>query len=591
MTDRAALTVSPAWPVRRALLPIGLAWALAAEWIRFEGDWPLWWIALDFVPGVVFLIAGQVAWDRRPDTRVGPLLVAIGFTWFVGTYGPTEDVRLSVAAHAFQGYFNALLAWLVLAYPTGRLRDRVSRLVVGGWFVLLVVRSAFRLAVNPRSVDYDLTSAAEIDRYVRDVSLRDGVDNVFKLLIAAFAVTVLILIVRRLLTETGPSRRVSAPMLAGGMAIAIGLVVQVATLLSANSFAERSAAWDLATVVTAITGTIVAAGFAFGVARARLARGSVADLVVELGDAPDRPVLREVLARALGDPALEIAYPVPGSGRFVDASGHDVVLPAATDPDRATTRLDGGGGTVAVLIHDQALAEQPELVRSVAAATRLAIENERLAAEVRSQLAEVRASRARIVVAGDAERRRVERDLHDGAQQRLVTLALALQIARGQVEPADTELIASLDRATRELELALGELRELARGIHPTVLTELGLGAAVEALADRTPVPVTIQATADRYPQAVEATAYFIAAEALTNVAKYAQATNARVTIERRDGLLAVEIADDGIGGADPARGSGLRGLEDRVAAIGGRLAVTSAPDAGTIIRAEIPCA
>ena len=577
--------------MRRALLPIGLAWALAAEWVRFEGDWPLWWIALDFAPGIAFLVAGQVAWDRRPDTRVGPLLVAIGFTWFVGTYGATRDVPLSVAAHAFQGYFNALLAWLVLAYPTGRLRDRVSRLVVGGWVVLLVVRSAFRLAVNPRSVDYDLTITAEIDRYVRDASLRDGLDTVFRVLIAAFAVTVLVLIVRRLVTESGPSRRVSAPILAGGIAIAVGLVVQVATLLSANSFAERSAAWDLATVVTAITGTLVAAGFAVGVARARLARGSVADLVVELGDSPDRPVLRDVLARALSDPSLQIAYPVPGSSRFVDASGHDVVLPAVTDPDRATTRLDGGGGTLAVLVHDPALAEQPELVRSVAAATRLAIENERLAAEVRSQLEEVRASRARIVAAGDAERRRVERDLHDGAQQRLVTLALALQLARGQVRPADTELMAALDRASRELELALAELRELARGIHPTVLTELGLGAAVEALADRSPVPVTIQAPTDRYPQEVEATAYFVVAEALTNVAKYARAKRVRVSIERRDGVLALEIADDGAGGADPARGSGLRGLDDRVAAIGGRLSVTSAPGAGTTIRAEIPCA
>lgn len=591
MTSGATLATSRAWPLRRAFLPVGLAWALGAEWTRFEGGWPLWWIALDFAPGVALLVAGQVAWDRRPDARVGPLLVAIGFAWFVGTYGASHDPRIAIAAHAFQGYFNALLAWLVLSYPTGRLRDRVTRVVVGGWFALLAVRSAFRLAVSPRSVDYDLMSVAEIDRYVRDVSLRDGVDTIFSGLIAAFAVGVLVLIVRRLATERGPSRRVSAPILIGGVAVAIGLVVQVATVLLAGSFAERSAAWDLATVLTAISGTLVAAGFAFGVARARLARGSVADLVVELGDAPDRPVLREVLARALNDPSLEIAYAVPGASRFVDASGHDVTLPAPTDSDRATTRLEGGGGTLAVLIHDPALADQPELVRSVAAATRLAIENERLAAEVRSQLAEVRASRARIVVAGDAERRRVERDLHDGAQQRLVTLAIALQIAKGQVEPADGELLGSLDRASRELELALAELRELARGIHPPVLTELGLAAAVEALADRTPVPVTIQASPDRYPQEVEATAYFVAAEALTNVAKYAGATSARVTIARRDDLLTVEIADDGGGGADPAGGSGLRGLEDRVAAIGGRLAVTSAPGAGTTIRAEIPCA
>jgi signal transduction histidine kinase len=173
----------------------------------------------------------------------------------------------------------------------------------------------------------------------------------------------------------------------------------------------------------------------------------------------------------------------------------------------------------------------------------------------------------------------------------LVTLALVLQMARGQADPADQDLAESLERAGRELELALAELRELARGLHPTVLTEEGLAVAVEALADRTPVPVTVRAPAERFRPEVEATAYFVVAEALTNVVKYAKASSVALSIEQRDGVLAVEISDDGVGGADPAAGSGLRGLDDRVAAIGGTLAIRSEPGGGTVVRAEIPCA
>jgi signal transduction histidine kinase len=576
-------------PARRALLPVGIVWALGAEWTRLQGGWPLTWVLADLVPGIVFLVAGLVAWERRPDTRVGPLMVAISLAWYVGTYGASTDPRLGIVAHAFQGYFLALLAWLVLAYPSGRLRDPVSRLVVVAWLALLVARSGFRLAVNRPSTDYDLTEPAEIDRYVRDISLRDGGDAIFAALMAVLAAVVLVLIVRRLVTETGAGRRVAAPILAGGIALAIGVIVQVAAVATAGSFAERTFAWDLSQALNIAALTVVAIAFAVGVARARLARGSVADLVVQLGDAPDRPVLRDVLARALRDPSLEIAYAVPETSRFVDAAGRDVALPTSNDPDRAMTRLEGGGSTVAVLIHDPALSDQPELVRSVAAATRLAIENERLAAEVRTQLEEVRASRARIVVAGDAERRRVERDLHDGAQQRLVTLALALQMARGQVDPT-AEVAGSLDRAGHELELALAELRELARGLHPTVLTEEGLAVAVEALADRTPLPVTVRAPTERYRPEVEATAYFVVAEALTNVVKYAKANAVTLSIQRRNGILAVEVIDDGVGGADVSRGSGLRGLDDRVAAIGGTLQVRSVAGEGTVIRADIPC-
>ena len=213
------------------------------------------------------------------------------------------------------------------------------------------------------------------------------------------------------------------------------------------------------------------------------------------------------------------------------------------------------------------------------------MENERLAAQVRAQLEEVRASRARIVEAGDAERRRVERDLHDGAQQRLVALAVRLQVAKA------TALGASdlLDEATAELQTAIAEVRDLARGIHPPILTEAGLGAAIEALAERAAQPVTVDVTEARYPATIEATAYFVVAEALTNVARHADATQVHVMTSEQDGQLIVVVQDDGQGGVDPSVGSGLRGLQDRLAAAGGTLTVSSPVGLGTTIRAAIP--
>ena len=578
-------------PLRLALLPIGLAWALVAEWVRLRADWPIGWVALDIVPGIAFLVAGQVAWHRRPGTRIGPLMVATGFAWYVGTFAVTSDAAVDGFIRAFQGYYDVLIAWLVLAYPTGFLRSVAARVVIGAWFTVLVGRTVFRLAVTPRSTSYDLADPSEVERYVRDVALRDTGENVFLVVAAMLALVVLVLAVRRLLTETDVGRRVAAPVLLGGVVLAIGIVLEVATLASAGTFAERKDAWELGHVITCVASALVSIGFVVGIVRGRLARGTVADLVVELGDGPERPRLRDVLARALGDPSLEIAYAVPESRRFVDADGRGVGLPSPTDQRRAMTRLEAGGRTVAVLIHDPALSEQAELVRSVGAATRLALENERLAAEVRTQLEAVRASRARIVAAGDAERRRVERDLHDGAQQRLVTLALSIQVARAQADGSNPALASSLDQASEDLAAALTDLRALARGIHPAILADEGLAAAVEALADRSPANVTLRAPAERFTPTVEATVYFVVAEALTNVVKYARASAVTVSIEREGESLHVEVADDGVGGADPTNGSGLAGLDDRVAAAGGRLTVTSVAGAGTVVRAEIPCA
>jgi signal transduction histidine kinase len=255
------------------------------------------------------------------------------------------------------------------------------------------------------------------------------------------------------------------------------------------------------------------------------------------------------------------------------------------------TALASGGKEIAVLVHDPALLDEPGLVESVRATARLVLENERLAAQVRSQLVEVRASRARIVAAGDAERRRIERDLHDGAQQRLVALALQLRTAQRRLgDKSDPDVDLLLATAASELQEALTELRELARGVHPAILTEEGLAAAVESLTSRAPTPVVVDVCEERLPAPVEATAYFVVCEALTNIAKHADAANARISASRRNGSLVVEVQDDGVGGARVDGSSGLRGLIDRVEALGGRVTIDSPPGAGTRIEAEIPC-
>jgi len=553
-------------------------------------SWP--WVVIDALPGLAFLILGQVAWARRPGNRIGPLMVATGFAWFVGTAAVAIDPVASAIFSAFQGYYDPLLAWLVLAYPTGRLIDRRSRLFVGTFFGLLLARTVFRFAVFEPFQSYDFGNPADIERYIANQTIRVDGELAFRVAMTVLALVLLGLVVARLRRETNLGRRVAAPILVGGLAVATGIVVElIATLIDARSVEVRAFLYDATNYITSLSGAIVAVGFVVGLRQSRIARGNVADLVLELGASPGPAQLRDVLARALRDPSLEVVYAVPERGIFVDAAGRIVALPEGR-PDRAVTRLERDGQAIAALIHEPALAEQVELVRSVAAATRLALENERLQAEVRAQLEEVRASRARIVDAGDAERRRVERDLHDGAQQRLVTLALALQMSQARAGgAADPELVALLSKAGRELDLALGELRELARGIHPTLLAESGLGAAIESLADRSPVPVSVTVGEGRFDAGIEATAYFVVAEALTNVAKYAAASKVCVDVERRDDSLHVRIRDDGAGGADASRGSGLRGLADRVAAVGGVLTVESPAGGGTTITAEIPCA
>jgi signal transduction histidine kinase len=254
------------------------------------------------------------------------------------------------------------------------------------------------------------------------------------------------------------------------------------------------------------------------------------------------------------------------------------------------TRLERHGEPLALMLHDDALLEDPGLVESVSAAARLAVDNERLQAQLRAQLDEVRASRARIIESADAERRRIERNLHDGAQQRLLTLAVALQsVADHAGDLADPGLREALAEASGELKLALAELRELARGIHPAIL-DGGLGPAVRSLVRGNPVPTRVTTlTSARFSPAVEAAAYFVIAEALTNVSRYSQAQGAAVEIIEEGDHLQVRVSDDGVGGADPRNGSGLRGLQDRLSVLDGTLRIDSPVGNGTTVTARIP--
>ena len=305
--------------------------------------------------------------------------------------------------------------------------------------------------------------------------------------------------------------------------------------------------------------------------------------------AADPGRLAAALRSALEDPTLVLLPWSPAVGGYVDASGQRVEpVPA---PGRAVTLVDGDRTPLAALIHDEALLEDPGLVSAVSAAVRLTVDNERLRQELEDRLDDLAASRARIIAAGDAERRRIERDLHDGTQQRLVTIALRLRVALARMPDGEGPEREALTQAVDDLGAVAEEVRRLARGIHPAILEEAGLQAALESLVDRSPLAIRTEFAVQVEPSpAVAATAYFTVSEALTNTLKHAGDCEVCVAARTVDGRLRIVVTDDGVGGARGGQGSGLTGLEDRVRATGGTLQVLSAPGGGTRIEVDLPC-
>jgi signal transduction histidine kinase len=571
---------------RWGLAALGLAlvcWIIGGEWVSIHQHVPENHF-IDALGGLSFLVAGLVALDRRPGNAIGKLMIAYVIVSYCGNWSNLQIAALPAVGSMGSQLSGAILAQMALSYPTGRLRTRFERLVIGMIYAVAIgVGLVILLAFDPRAGGCARCAWEPAPFPSRNaVTMAQLVAQ--RLWIALF-VLFLTAVWLRWRRATRAERRDLAPL---WVAVCVYVVAGLmGAFTSPNPLADPFAylVWELQSVLQIALPFV----FLWGLLSTRLARSAVGDLVLEL----DRPLLpgelRASLARTLGDPSLQLLYPLHGQDRWVDADGRPVALPGPGGRQaRTATVVEREGEPLAALIHDPALDDG--LVRAAAAAAGMAIVNERLQAEVRAQLEEVRASRLRIVEAGDAERRRVERNLHDGAQQRMVTLAISLAMLRDRagIDPA---MAASLDQAAAELKQAIAELRELARGIHPAILTEEGLPAAVEALADRSSVQVRVVADFDgRLPGPIEAIAYFVVSESLANMTKYARASAAQVELSRRNGHLRVEVVDDGVGGADANRGSGLRGLEDRVSAVRGRFRVQDAPGGGTCVLAEIPC-
>jgi signal transduction histidine kinase len=551
-----------------------------------QNEYRVYWMpfAAEFVVAGVMMGTGLTAWARRPQSRVGLLLVTAGLFHLVWQLTETPWPLTFTLGFLASNISAFLLAHTLLTFPTGRTSSRAER------GILLALYAGAAIFVTMRLFIDTTESCPGCPRNLALVAEAPAAEQALlatgSIVLIGASGAIVALFARKWRRGSPAVRRALAPVLAvGAVGGLLGLVEGAWQLWVPSISSEVWMFWTMRLVM--VLGSVA---FLVGLLRARLSRASVGELVVELGGAraPEEG-LRKALARRLGDPSLEIAYFLPKRELYVDEQGHPVALPEEGSA-RVVTTLESGGETIAALVHDEILRHDPEIVESVAAAARLAIANERLRAEVRAKLEEVRASRTRIVDAADAARRRVERDLHDGAQQRLVRLSLDVGLLREKVEGGpDRELIGDVDAISKQLREALEELRDLARGIHPTILTDEGLLAAVESLAERSPVPVVIEGGfPERLPERVEVTAYFVVAEALTNVARYARASRAVVRVQRRDEQVAIDIVDDGRGGADPAAGSGLRGLEDRLAALGGELRVVSRPGA-TLVRAEIP--
>lgn len=551
------------------LAPAVVGAGLVVGWFGIRNSVPGARIAIDLALAWALVTASLVALERERWRRSRILLAVAGFAVLAADLQWTKSHTLWTVGFLVDLLWVALLVQGVLRFPEGRPWSHAARFVIA---------SAYGAALGGQLIAALLLRHSVI-AVASHQSAADAVRRVEAIVGIAVGIVFLVLVVQRLLRlQQHSAHRAQAPFLTGGaLAVAITLSwFAWAQTFGAGVYTPRTIGHAAA--------LLIPFGLVVGVVWSRASRRQASDLVVELRTG-GAATLRDRLARSLEDPTLEVAYRLDQGG-FVDGDGRPLELPEG--PDRAVTMITARGDDVAALVHDPALLEEPALVESVRATAGLVLENERLAAQVRAQLVEVRASRARLIAATDAERRRLERDLHDGAQQRLVTLSIALGLAASRGDSAEAEV---LSRAQGELEEAIAELREFARGIHPLLLRDEGLDTAVEALARRAPLPVVVEGSAgDELPEAIQLAAYFVVSEALTNVVKHASASEVRVRLGRVQSSLVVEVQDNGVGGACAATDSGLAGLEGRLAALDARLVVESDPGRGTRLHTEIPC-
>jgi signal transduction histidine kinase len=541
-------------------------------------DRPAATAALTLLVGLTWAATGLLEWRRHQTNRIGLLMMGCALAWFLGRLTFTDSRAAFTVGLFLSPLFFAFFGHVLLAFPYGRLTSWFPRALVTVGYLDTTVLIAAGIVLY----ESDPGEPGNLALIEANNGLSDALRNAARGIGIACFLAILAILAHRWRHATPRWRRTFALVFWTGAA---------ASALSAVAILTRTPYRPLGPieVVAYLLIAAVPVALTMDLLRGKIERGAVADLVLELGDTRAPGKLRDALARALHDPSLSLAYWLPERDGYFDVEGRPVELPGDGAP-RVATVIEREGRPVAALVHDAALADE-QLVSAVGAAAGLALENERLQADLRARLTELRASRARIVDAADAERRRLERNLHDGTQQRLVSISMALGLAESKLDADPQAAGQILEEARQALGTALQELRDFSQGIHPPVLTERGLGPALKELVFLAPMSIELDVPDDeRLPEPVEAAAYYVVAEALANVAKYASAASVSVTVERRNGNTLIEVADDGVGGADRAKGSGLRGLSDRVEALGGTLAVESAPGLGTRLRAEIPC-
>jgi signal transduction histidine kinase len=574
-----SLTLAVAW-LSAAALALG---AVEIALLFSGGADPPWPVVLFPVVGWVYLAAGVVAWLRRPSNYMGALMTAGAFAWIGAGFANTSVPALEAVGLILTTVPLAVVVHLLHAFPSGRLRGTLSQAtVLAVYFVAVVLQApAYLFAPSPDSSTSilhvaDQTELADVGYWVQRAA--GG---------AVMVVTAFIL-VGRLRSSAPLQRRVLGPLYLYGIAAVLWVP------LSADI--EGLAPWD--PFDRAVIQLCVLAGipvvFCLAVLLGGFSRtGELQELGTWLGrEEGDRPELADALADVLGDPSLALAFWVGrgGTGGYVDAAGTPVDLPAAGS-GRAAVEIAVDNRQVGAIAYDATLIADEELVRTAGRVVALALDRERLTAELRASRERLRVSRARVVEAADEERRRIARDLHDGLQTRLVVLAIQADRLRSDGLVSDGAR-ADAAQLGSGLESAIGELRELVQGLLPAILAERGLYAAVEDLADRFPLPISVELDARRapLPAPVESTGYFVVSEALTNAVKHSRAGELRLRIERTNGRLSIEIRDDGVGGAGVGIGTGLRSMADRVEALDGSLRVDSPPGGGTRVLAEVPC-
>ena len=576
---------APAWRalgvrlflVAAVVVPVGGGLALLAQW-------PLW-LAEPLLAGInvlvtiTFLMTAALLSEEPGQRTTAWALGLAGVFYSVSWVNEWNVGPLPLTASVLGLLSDLFGAWALLRYPEPRLRrwhDRgfvLAALVwlVGGQLVLAFASRPSWHRFNPASWWPSLFPSRRLFAVATQV---------FEVGAIVLAVCFSVLLLMRLWQLRGVERHVALPVMVA--AVAAGIFAGVVMVSQVVSLPD--AAMNRVYAMDGLVWLAVPAAFLIAVLQRRLLRGRVADVVLRVSGPVTVETIREILRDAVRDPSLEVLYWVPEYEVYADPAGRRVDPPAARGARLALAVRANDGAPLALVLADPALEAHRGLVDAAVAACGLALENARL-------LVQVRASRLRILEAGWAERRRVERDLHDGAQQQLLAVGTSLGLARSHAEDAhDAAAVDAIDDARHLLHDAQEQLRELARGIHPPALRDHGLHAATREVASRLPLRVELDVPAVRFPRAVEEVAYFVVCEALANTVKYASAQ--RVTIEAHSsgGMLRLDIADDGTGGADPALGTGLSGLADRVETLGGQLRVISSRDSGTRISARIPC-